>query len=161
MTSSAQALAATRDWLLEEALAPDTDDDHMLAFYEAAARGELILPFCTDCHLQLDLEQYVCDRCGSFDSSWQSVDLIGVVHSATTMCRFETGLVRVDVPYPILDIELSSGHRLIMTTLDPTSVTPSIGDEVGIAFRKLGGVAIPSAFSTIQNTAPIETEARS
>lgn len=160
MTLSAKAPVATRDWLLDDTLAPDAADESMYEFYAAAARGELILPFCAGCQSALDLEQAVCDQCGSFDSDWRTVDLVGTVHSATTMHRFEPGLVKAQRPYPILDIELTSGHRLIMTTLDPTSTTPRIGNEVGIAFRNLGGVAIPAAYSTVQNTAPNETEAR-
>jgi hypothetical protein len=67
------------------------------------------------------------------------------VHSATVMHRLEPGLVRSGAPYPILDVELTSGHRLIMTSRDRTEAVFHIGDRVTIGFRRLGGVAIPAA----------------
>ena len=49
------------DWLLSAELAPDVENDPLRPLYEAAARGELALPFCVSCALPLELEQYVCD----------------------------------------------------------------------------------------------------
>ncbi|WP_009472459.1 Zn-ribbon domain-containing OB-fold protein [Rhodococcus sp. JVH1] len=162
------------DWLLDPGLVPDVAADPLAPLYEASARGELALPFCARCGIPLDLEQYVCDGCGSSESDWRVVEPTGVVHSATTMHRFEPGLVRTAEPYAILDVELSAGHRLIMTTLHPTARPPRIGDTVDVAFRQLGGVWIPAACTTethsnrtssaeptARTTAPIETEAHS
>lgn len=145
------------DWLLDDGLAPDVDNDPLAPLYEGSARGELVLPFCGSCRRPLDLEQPVCDECGSFECAWLAVEPVGTVHSATVMHRAEPGLVHADGPYPIVDVELTSGHRLIMTTLEPTRLPPPIGAPVHVAFRFLGGVAIPAA----QPTAPSETEATS
>ncbi|MDV7352726.1 OB-fold domain-containing protein [Rhodococcus oxybenzonivorans] len=133
------------DWLLDERLAPDVATDPLAPLYDGGARGELVLPFCGSCDLPLDLEQPVCDACGSFECVWKEVVPTGVVHSSTTMHRREPGLVLADGPYPIVDVELTSGHRLIMTTFDPATSPPEIGIQVGITFRILGGVAIPAA----------------
>ncbi|MFC9834293.1 Zn-ribbon domain-containing OB-fold protein [Rhodococcus sp. NPDC127530] len=162
------------DWLLHPGLEPDVAADSLAPLYEASARGELALPFCTRCGIPLGLEQYVCDGCGSSDSDWRVVEPTGVVHSATTMHRFEPGLVRTAEPYAILDVELSAGHRLIMTTLHPTAHPPRVGDAVEVDFRRLGNVWIPAACNTetssettssaeptARTTAPIETEAHS
>jgi uncharacterized OB-fold protein len=149
------AAIVTVDWLLDDALAPDAIGDVLAPLYAGAARGELVLPFCTDCDLPLDLEQLVCDRCGSTESVWCAVELAGTVHSSTTMHRIEPGLVRAAEPYPIVDVELAGGHRMIMTTSEPTSDTPRIGAAVAIGFRILGGVAIPSV-----RIAPLEREVR-
>jgi len=48
------------------------------------------------------------------------------------------------VPYPIVDVELSSGHRMVMTTVQPADTAPPIGTAVRIGFRHLGDVAIPA-----------------
>jgi len=145
------------DWLLDDGLAPDVNHDPLAPLYDGSARGELVLPFCGSCGRPLDLEQPVCDGCGSFECVWRAVEPAGTVHSATVMHRAEPGLVHADAPYPIIDVELTSGHRLIMTTLESTMLPPTIGVPVRIAFRILGGVAIPAA----QPTAPSETEATS
>ncbi|WP_024795216.1 Zn-ribbon domain-containing OB-fold protein [Tomitella biformata] len=151
MSAGAQAA----DWLLEPALAPVVDGDLLAPLYAGAARGELVLPACGGCGLPLDLEQLVCDGCGQREIVWRAVALAGVVHSATTMHRFEPGLVRASEPYPIVDVELRSGHRLIMTTLEHQRVPPDIGEPVAIAFRYLGGIAVPAA----QSNPSIDTEA--
>ena len=60
------------------------------------------------------------------------------------MHRREPGLVHGEAPYPIVDVELSSGHRMIMTTVQPADTAPAIGTAVRIGFRHLGDVAIPA-----------------
>ncbi|TCN53673.1 acyl-CoA-associated DUF35 OB-fold domain-containing protein [Rhodococcus sp. SMB37] len=145
------------DWLLHDELSPDVDNDPLAPMYEGSARGELVLPFCTSCLLPLDLEQPVCDGCGSLECVWRVVAPVGTVHSSTVMHRAEPGLVRIDDPYPIIDVELASGHRLIMTTLESTQLPLPIDAPVRVAFRNLGKIAVPAA----QPTAPAETEASS
>lgn len=132
------------DWLLSAELAPNVQDDPLRPLYDAAARGELALPFCASCKLTLELEQHVCDGCGGQQRDWRVVVPEGVVHSSTVMHRREPGLVLTDAPYPVVDVELVSGHRLIMTTLHPGQDAPAIGTAVQVAFRQLGMVHIPA-----------------
>ncbi|GAA4658332.1 Zn-ribbon domain-containing OB-fold protein [Gordonia humi] len=132
------------DWLLAESLAPAIDGDRLEPLYEGAGRGDLVLPFCGRCSLALDLEQHVCDGCGAAQVQWRPVDRRGVVHSATTMHRLERGLVIGTEPYPIVDVELSSGHRLIVTAIASGIPTPPIGAEVSVGFRHLAGTAVPA-----------------
>ncbi|MBM7369200.1 Zn-ribbon domain-containing OB-fold protein [Gordonia hydrophobica] len=138
-------MTATSDWLLSESLAPVVSSDPLEPLYAGAVRGVLVLPFCADCSLALDLEQHGCDGCGSLRIDWRETARTGVVHSSTTMHRLEPGLVTASGPYPIVDVELADGHRLIMTTVDPAQRAPQIGDTVAVAFRNLAGVAIPAA----------------
>jgi uncharacterized OB-fold protein len=146
------------DWLLADSLAPQVEGDPLAPLYDGSARGLLVLPFCSACSLPLDLDQQVCDGCGAAAIAWREVTPTGVVHSATVMHRREPGLVLATEPYPILDVELTDGHRLIMTTREPPSSPVQIGDPVVVVFRDLGGVAIPAA--EITSTAPSTTEAR-
>lgn len=139
-----------QDWLLDSALAPAAEDDMLAPLYRAAARNELALPFCAACALPLELDQNVCDHCGDAESDWRTVDPRGVVHAATLMHRREPGLVRSAAPYPIVDVELTSGHRIVMTTLQPADTAPLIGAAVRIGFRRLGDVAIP-AIDTLED----------
>jgi uncharacterized OB-fold protein len=135
---------ALEDWLLDSSLAPAAVADRLTPLYQAARRGELALPFCAACAQPLELEQEICDHCGSAESFWRTVELRGTVHAATLMHRHEPGLVRAHSPYPIVDVELTSGHRLVMTTALPTQTTPPIGRAVHIGFRRLGDVALPA-----------------
>jgi uncharacterized OB-fold protein len=140
---------ALEDWLLDSSLAPAVAD-RMTPLYQAARRGELALPFCAACAQPLELEQELCDCCGSAESLWRTVELCGTVHTATLMHRREPGLVRAHNPYPVVDVELTSGHRVVMTTALPTHTTPRIGSAVHIGFRRLGDVAIP-AIDTLED----------
>ncbi|RHW28577.1 OB-fold domain-containing protein [Nocardioides immobilis] len=149
----------TADWLLSDTLAPQVEGDPLAPLYAGSDRGELVLPFCAACALPLDLDQQVCDGCGAAEITWRAVEPTGTVHSMTVMHRREPGLVVAAEPYPILDVELASGHRLIMTTRTHPSSLPRIGDPVAVAFRNLGGVAIPSA--DLDPAAPPTTEASS
>jgi uncharacterized OB-fold protein len=132
------------DWLLSPELVPAIEGDALRPLYDAAARGELALPCCGSCDLPLELEQDVCDGCGAADRTWRVIEPVGVVHSSTMMHRLEPGLVRSESPYPIVDVELSSGHRLIMTTLRPASALPPIDAPVRVSFRRLGDVHLPA-----------------
>jgi len=134
----------SQDWLLSNNLAPTVDGDSLAPLYEAARRGELALPFCAGCAQPLELDQEICDRCGLSETDWRAVELRGTVHAATLMHRREPGLVRARIPYPIVDTELDSGHRLVMTTVQPTDTALLIGTAVSIGFRHLGDVAIPA-----------------
>ncbi|HVV08053.1 Zn-ribbon domain-containing OB-fold protein [Amycolatopsis sp.] len=131
------------DWLLDDSLAPSIEDEALGELYRGAARGELVLPFCSACELPLEPEQLVCDGCGATGPVWRPVPPRGRVHTATVVHRLEPGLVRTAEPYPVADVELASGHRLVLTAVTPGG-PPSIGDPVSIGFRELGGVAVPA-----------------
>jgi uncharacterized OB-fold protein len=135
---------AVEDWLLDSSLAPAADDDTLAPLYRAASRNELALPFCAACALPLELDQQVCDGCGDAKRDWCTVDPRGVVHAATLMHRREPGLVHTKAPYPIVDVELTSGHRMVMTTVQAADTAPLIGTSVRIGFRRLGDVVLPA-----------------
>jgi uncharacterized protein len=135
------------DWLVPDELSPATSGS-LEPLYDAAAEARLEMPFCAECAAVLELEQMVCDLCGA-GPAWRVVEPYGAVHSCTTVHRREPGLVNTTEPYQILDIELASGHRLVMTTLDPISDDYRIGDAVAIAFRHVGAVAVPAVAGTL------------
>jgi uncharacterized OB-fold protein len=138
------------DWLTAAELAPEAGEPVMAPVYEAAARGALALPFCATCATPLELEQYVCDACGtdaaigSAGRQWRDVPLAGTVHAATLVHRREPGLILAAGPYPVIDVELTSGHRLVLTTACPSGQAPGIGTPVVIVFRTVGAVTLPA-----------------
>lgn len=135
-------VSSPADWLLDPALAPSTAG-RLAPLYAGAAEGRLTLPFCAACDLPLELEQQVCDGCGCGEAAWRQVPAEGTVHTVTVVHRREAGLVRTEDPYPVADVELASGHRLLMAGRRP-SAAPAIGTTVTVSFRSLGGVAIPA-----------------
>ncbi|HEY3877081.1 MAG TPA: Rieske 2Fe-2S domain-containing protein [Trebonia sp.] len=143
-------MTETADWLVAPELAPDPADPVMAPLYEAAARGALALPFCAACSTPLELEQYVCDVCGASAETgtagrqWRDVQLAGTVHAATLVHRREPGLIVATGPYPVIDVELASGHRLVLTTATMSGEAPAVGATVTIAFRTVGAVKLPA-----------------
>ena len=137
-----QATAA--DWLVAPELAPDPVDPDLAPLYAAAERNVLVMPVCGHCGTPLELEQSVCDGCGAANRQWREVPRVGTVHAATLVHRREPGLIVADAPYPVIDVELASGHRLVLTTTQACSHAPAIGAPVEIAFRTVGAVAVPA-----------------
>jgi uncharacterized OB-fold protein len=148
--ASHAALPDVGDWLVAPELAPDTADPVMAPLYAAAARGALALPFCAACSKPLELEQYVCDACGASAEvgtpgrEWCDVPLAGTVHAATLVHRREPGLIVATGPYLVIDVELTSGHRLVLTAATPSGQAPAIGAPVEIAFRTVAAVTLPA-----------------
>jgi uncharacterized protein len=134
---------ATSDWLVAASLAPVVGGV-LEPLYRAAAGGVLQMPFCGSCEAVLELGQVRCDVCASTACEWRVVGPTGTIHSATMVHRLEPGLVVATAPYAVVDVELASGHRIIMTTAAPHAELPRIGDDASIAFRMVGDVAIPS-----------------
>ncbi|WP_231984407.1 OB-fold domain-containing protein [Mycobacterium sp. E342] len=132
------------DWLLAESVAPQVQGDPLQPLYDFAAHGVLAMPFCAHCDLALELEQQRCDGCGALEVLWREVEAVGKVHAATMMHRHERGLVVAERPYPIVDVELASGHRIVVTTATPCPAAPPIGTKVFLSFRRLGATTIPA-----------------
>jgi uncharacterized OB-fold protein len=142
------------DWLVVPGMAPDAEDPDLAPLYTAAATGSLVMPFCAGCGTPVELEQSVCDGCGTPERDWREVPRAGTVHAATLVHRREPGLIVTDAPYPVIDVELTSGHRIVVTTATPSGIAPSIGTPVEIAFRMVGAVAVP-AVRTLASAAPL------
>jgi uncharacterized protein len=142
------------DWLVVPDLAPDVGDPDVAPLYAAAATGRLVMPFCAGCGTPVELEQSVCDTCGTSERDWREVPPVGIVHAATLVHRREPGLIVTNAPYPVIDVELASGHRIVVTTAPPSGIAPSIGTPVEIAFRTVGAVAVP-AVRTPASAAPL------
>jgi uncharacterized OB-fold protein len=157
---------APADWLVAPELAPNAADPVMAPVYEASARGALALPFCAACDTPLELEQYVCDVCGASAEigtpgrEWRAVPPVGTVHAATLVHRREPGLIVAMSPYPVIDVELDSGHRLVLTTATPSGQAPEIGAPVEIAFRTVGAVTLPAVRVAWPHRPPEVTDRR-
>ena len=54
-------------------LLPVVDDLDTGGFFEAAARGELVVRQCNDCDAILHVPRMYCRHCRSWSGRWQSV----------------------------------------------------------------------------------------
>lgn len=76
--------------MMEEVMekpAPTLSDHDSAGFFEAAARGELVVKKCRDCGAIVHLPIAVCDNCHSWNTEWQPVGLSGTLYSYTRVTR--------------------------------------------------------------------------
>lgn len=133
---------APTDWLMDPAARP-SGEPPLEEFLEAAAAGSLSMPFCSLCDRPLDIDQVRCEGCCEGRPTWRQVDLTGRVLAAIEMHRFEKSLVRSTAPYQLVEVELVSGHRLIVSTDEPTSRKYQAGDAIDLGLVEVGGQNVP------------------
>lgn len=129
------------DLLLLETAEPEVDDVTD-PFYEAGMRQDLVLRFCTGQGHPLDLDQVRCELCGA-QACWQPAEPRGRVRASVVMHRLERSVVAVDHPYAVFDVELASGHRLYLASVDPATPALPPGTEIEIGWVRVGSRAVP------------------
>ncbi|WAH97649.1 OB-fold domain-containing protein [Arthrobacter sp. MMS18-M83] len=134
--------AALEDWLVLDAAAPSIEEP-LLTFLDGTARGELVLPFCTNGH-PLDFDQGRCEQDGSTEQPvWRTVSSRATVIASIVMHRTEKTFVKAVVPYPVIEVELGSGHRLYVSTDREPERNYQAGDQVELTFVVVGETRIP------------------
>ena len=111
-------------------------------FWDATARGELLLPRCAECGVVIWYPKAICGACGSLRIDWFRASGRGTVYSYTVRHR---GQPRRDTPaykdagvYVVAYVELEEGPRLLTNIVecDPESVR--IGQPVEAVFHDTG-----------------------
>ena len=120
-------------------------DELTLPYWQAAVRGEPVLPRCATCG-RFDLPpDVVCRRCGSTEPSWtwEVVSGTGTLRSWTLVRQsFLSGL---DTPYVLADVELAeqADLRTIARLADADPGVLRVGDPVETTFEPAGEWAVP------------------
>lgn len=118
------------------------------AYWEAAAAGELQLPWCLDCGMVFAPFGPVCPRCLSDRLEWRPAGGGGVVTSYVVFHHPYLEAFEDRRPYTVALVELDEGPRLLANLLDndlgdaaPDSV--EVGARVHVCFEQVGDVALP------------------
>lgn len=112
-------------------------------FWDASAKGVLLLRRCDDCSGVIWYPRGYCPQCSSFNTSWFEASGRGTVYSYTITRRGQ-GAYRDAGPYVLAYVELDEGPRMMTNIIgcDPESV--AIGMPVRVAFTDTGqGSALP------------------
>ena len=113
-------------------------------FWDACAKGRLLLQRCGDCgHLQL-YPRLLCAACGSRNLEWAQASGRGTVQTFTIIRRAVSAAFEPDAPYVVALVELEEGPTLMSNIIgcDPASV--AIGQPVRVTFEARGeGIAVP------------------
>ena len=113
-------------------------------YWDAAARGALMLPRCGGCGFYVFPPRPVCPRCRNAALEWTELSGRGVLYSFAVMR--EGYMKGFDPPYLIAQIELDEqpGLRITANLLDCDPADARIGIRVAVVFEeRLGGVAVP------------------
>jgi len=128
---------------------PDADTQ---PFWDACARGELLIQRCASCGKWLWQPRPICSSCQTPDPVWTRVSGDGVVASWMVMRPPTLPAYAERVPFVILLVELTEGVRLIgylvddqgrLLTTDGTAEKVAIGTRVALRFHDQAGTPLP------------------
>jgi uncharacterized protein len=108
-------------------------------FWEAAARRELVLPFCGACRTFFFYPRVICPRCGSRDVQWRPASGRGRVHSFCIHHQSPLPGFRDALPFVSAIVELDEGPRLMtfLTGVEPDPAAVRCEMPVEVAFTEL------------------------
>ncbi|HEX6311793.1 MAG TPA: Zn-ribbon domain-containing OB-fold protein [Acidimicrobiia bacterium] len=112
-------------------------------YWEAAARGELVVQECPECGRRQFYPRTVCTQCGA-DPGWLTCSGRGSVHTFTVIRQNHAKPFREELPYVVAMVDLEEGPRMMgnLTGCDPAEV--HIGMPVEVYFvRADEGGAVP------------------
>jgi uncharacterized OB-fold protein len=123
-------------------LLPVVDDHDTGGFFEAAARGELVVRTCNRCAQLLHLPRQHCFACGSDDTGWTSVPGVARLHSWTVVEHQVHPAF--PVPYTVVVVELEDREARFIGHL-PGRPELHVGDRLTVRFdRADDGTTIPN-----------------
>jgi uncharacterized OB-fold protein len=119
-------------------VSPDT-----AVFWEAAARGELLIKRCSACGETYWYPRPICPLCHSTNTVWEPASGRGTVYSFSIVRR-GSGAYAKRAPYVLAYVDLVEGPRLMTNIVDCAAEEVTIGQEVEVVFHRApGGTALP------------------
>jgi uncharacterized OB-fold protein len=108
------------------------------AFYDAAAKDQLLIGKCKACGEHHYYPRRICPHCFSDATDWVPAAGTGTVYTYSTMHR------GVPVPYTIAYVTLDEGVTMMTNLVDLGDSRPAIGQKVKVVFREAeGGTKVP------------------
>lgn len=106
-------------------------------FWDATARGELMLRDCEDCRRAHWYPRAICPHCGSERTRWLRASGDATLYSFSVMRR-------VAQPYAIAYVTLAEGPTMLTNLVDCDFDGLRVGQRLRVAFAPAeGGFAVP------------------
>jgi uncharacterized OB-fold protein len=105
-------------------------------YWQAAARGELLLQRCRSCRSYQHYPRWLCATCGTADPEWVVASGEGTIHSYTINHRAPGAWIADRVPYVVALIDLVEGPRL-MANIDAEPSAVHVGMAVTAWFEEI------------------------
>lgn len=117
-------------------------DDASRPFFDAAARGVLMLQRCTSCGAYHFPLREVCPECLSTDLEWAESAGRGTLHTFGVMHRVYHPAFADAVPYNLAVVELEEGPRMNSTVVECSNEDLEVGMPLEVTFTEVA----PAAF---------------
>ena len=106
-------------------------------FWDAAAKGQLLIKVCTACKQPHFYPRTICPFCMSDKTEWKPASGRGTIYSYSV-------LKRAEVPYTIAYVTLEEGPTMMTNIVDCDPDTIRIGQKVTVVFKPTdGGAPVP------------------
>jgi uncharacterized protein len=106
-------------------------------YWDAAAKGRLLLKKCNACGELHFYPRSICPFCFSDDTTWIEASGNGTIYSYSVMRR-------VPVPYVVAYVTLAEGPTMITNVVDCDPDAVKIGQAVRVTFKPSdGGSPLP------------------
>jgi uncharacterized OB-fold protein len=102
-------------------------------FWEAARRGELVIPYCPSCDLRFFVPEAACPGCMSRDWAYEPSSGLGTVYSVTVVHRVPGP--GFDTPFALAVVDLEDGATLLTHIVGLTPAEVTVGMRVRVDFR--------------------------
>ena len=105
-------------------LLPDVQNPLLSHHWEAAARGELAIPFCASCGAAQWPLRPNCLACHAFDVEWRPIAREGTLFSYFVAHKALHPSLEHEVPYTCAVVTLSAGVRMLgrLVGIDPLDI---------------------------------------
>jgi hypothetical protein len=112
-------------------------------FWDATARGQLLLKRCLDCGTVIWYPRAICPDCASLRTEWFAASGRGHVYSYTVNHRGQ-GAYADATSYVLAYVELDEGPRVMTNLVEAGQADLAIGLPVEVVFHDTGeGTALP------------------
>ena len=109
-------------------------------FWDAAAKQQLVMQRCQDCHAYIWTPRPACFECGSERLEWTQLSGKGEIYSFTVIRqvvgRAASQAFEKDIPYVIAWIDLEEGPRMISNVIGYPVEDVKIGMKVSVEFEQ-------------------------
>jgi hypothetical protein len=107
-------------------------------YFDAAAKGSLLLRYCSACTQFHHYPRAICPHCFFGETDWREAKGTGIVHTCSVLRR------GVPVPYCIAYVTLDEGVSMLTNIVDCDLDSVRIGMKVRVVFKPTeGGPPVP------------------
>ncbi len=123
--------------MAERKISPPAINPETKPFWDAAAKGQLMIKKCLACGELHYYPRSICPFCHSDRTEWQAASGKGTVYSYSVM-------VRAPEPYALAYVTLEEGPRMMTNIVDCNFDDIKIGKPVKLVWKSSeGGPAVP------------------